>query len=96
MVNEQYRAFVRRAEQAASVAELRQVALEALSAHPDDPDAALIDETCFFHAVELLAQHPIDPPASPRYIYREPEVAEPFTPTYPTAPRLLTRPAPVV
>jgi hypothetical protein len=49
-----YRAYLRRAEDARTVTELRRIADDAKAAYPDDPDAELIDQTCFTYAAALI------------------------------------------
>jgi hypothetical protein len=66
MLHEEYRAFLRRAERARSVKELRIIATEAMHAFPGDADAELLDQTCFTFATALIERQAERRPA--RYL----------------------------
>lgn len=51
-----YGSYLRRAEQATSVAALHAIVREARADHPDDPDLEGLDDTFQYYARELLAE----------------------------------------
>jgi hypothetical protein len=58
MRDDEYREYLRRANSATSVRELRALADHVNAAHPDDVDAELIDATCFAYATAIIERLP--------------------------------------
>jgi hypothetical protein len=52
----EYVAFIARAQEATSVAELRGVAAAVRAAHPGDPDAERVADVCQMYAVDAVAR----------------------------------------
>ena len=74
---EEYREYLRRAENAGSVRELHRIAHEVQAVYHRDPDAEAVERACWMHAERLIAQgrHRAPPASAPREVreVREPE-----------------------
>lgn len=58
MTRSEYRSYLQRATEARTVRELRAIADAVREAHPGDPEAELIDDTCFQYAAALIERQP--------------------------------------